>query len=515
MTFYNVIGTNQMQSGQPEDVSVVLNNFNAIAQVINGYLDDSNIVANAGLQFSKLAGYPGDSTKYARGDGVWSIVTAGLPIAGTVAAAASAFSSKLVGSDAQPAFQINGDGKHNWGPGGSTVTDTDLYRYAANQLQTDGNLRVGLGVIVPAGASSALLAQLTASTYFLRNFLLAADAQPAFDIRGDGKHEWGPGGSTAIDTNLYRYTTNILRTDSQLRSVIGFFVDVLSGNVAYQAVQSAAAYFLRNSILATDTQPAFQVMGDGRHQWGPGGSTALDTNLYRSAAGQLKTDSLLLSALQIYASQGAAGQVRIGDNAGAAAILFGSAGDANLYRSAAGVLRTDGALSVGAYGTSLPASPVDGQEYTLVDSTTTPTYTWRFRYNAGSSSSYKWEFVGGAPLTAQSGAFSPTGDSTWRSGVSVTMARAGEYQVQAGFFVQPTPAGATIYSGPGVNGGSAGAAAVQYQSVANANTTAQGFFLLVTVPAAGGVINGMYNATGACVASSGQASLTIIPKRVA
>lgn len=49
------------------------------------------------------------------------------------------------------------------------------------------------------------------------------------------------------------------------------------------------------------------------------------------------------------------------------------------------------------YGTSLPASPVDGQEYVLVDSVTNPSYQWRFRYNAGSASAYKWEFVGGAP----------------------------------------------------------------------------------------------------------------------
>jgi len=50
------------------------------------------------------------------------------------------------------------------------------------------------------------------------------------------------------------------------------------------------------------------------------------------------------------------------------------------------------------YGTTLPASPVDGQEAILVDSTTSPTYQWRFRYNAGSSSAYKWEFVGGPAM---------------------------------------------------------------------------------------------------------------------
>jgi hypothetical protein len=48
--------------------------------------------------------------------------------------------------------------------------------------------------------------------------------------------------------------------------------------------------------------------------------------------------------------------------------------------------------------TTLPGSPVDGQETILTDSLTSPTWQWRFRYNAGSSSAYKWEFVGGSPL---------------------------------------------------------------------------------------------------------------------
>ena len=47
-------------------------------------------------------------------------------------------------------------------------------------------------------------------------------------------------------------------------------------------------------------------------------------------------------------------------------------------------------LTVVCYGTTLPASPVDGQEAILVDSVTNPTYQWRFRYNAGSTSAYKW-----------------------------------------------------------------------------------------------------------------------------
>ena len=63
------------------------------------------------------------------------------------------------------------------------------------------------------------------------------------------------------------------------------------------------------------------------------------------------------------------------------------------------------ANTITSYNTSLPTSPVDGQEAILVDSVTNPTYIWHFRYNAGSTSAYKWEFIGGAP--AVSGAPSP------------------------------------------------------------------------------------------------------------
>jgi hypothetical protein len=85
------------------------------------------------------------------------------------------------------------------------------------------------------------------------------------------------------------------------------------------------------------------------------------------------------------------------------------------------------------YGTTLPGSPVDGQETVLVDSTTNPTYQWRFRYNAGSSSAYKWEFIGGAPVwTSDSAASASNTTITFVEGDTacrITVARAGDYIV--------------------------------------------------------------------------------------
>ncbi|HKE76631.1 MAG TPA: hypothetical protein VKB57_23640 [Acidimicrobiales bacterium] len=101
--------------------------------------------------------------------------------------------------------------------------------------------------------------------------------------------------------------------------------------------------------------------------------------------------------------------------------------------------------SVG-YGTSLPASPVDGQEHILVDSTTNPTYQWRFRYNAGSSSAYKWEFVGGSPWRAgpvgSVTGFATTGSWVAFAGGPVwTILRNGDWEVEFGITAQMAGAG--------------------------------------------------------------------------
>jgi len=54
MGFYNVINPLSMQAGQPEDISQVLANLNAIAGVLNGSIDNSNIAVAAAIARSKL-----------------------------------------------------------------------------------------------------------------------------------------------------------------------------------------------------------------------------------------------------------------------------------------------------------------------------------------------------------------------------------------------------------------------------------------------------------------------------
>jgi hypothetical protein len=99
------------------------------------------------------------------------------------------------------------------------------------------------------------------------------------------------------------------------------------------------------------------------------------------------------------------------------------------------------AQAVPTYGTSFPASPADGAYHVLVDSTTAPIWQWLFRYNASSSSAYKWEFVGGTPASISFVPASPIVLNTlpaqpfggWyapnAAGSTLTLPRAGDYDL--------------------------------------------------------------------------------------
>lgn len=87
--------------------------------------------------------------------------------------------------------------------------------------------------------------------------------------------------------------------------------------------------------------------------------------------------------------------------------------------------------------TSLPASPTNRMVVDYVADDTNGV-VWRFRYRAGSGSSYKWEFVGGSPLwseitTLESyGAGVTTYGDLATVGPSIALPFAGDYEVEIG-----------------------------------------------------------------------------------
>jgi hypothetical protein len=116
-----------------------------------------------------------------------------------------------------------------------------------------------------------------------------------------------------------------------------------------------------------------------------------------------------------------------------------------------GNLATDVETTLGrftAYGTTLPASPADGQEAILVDSTTNPAYHWQFRYNAGSSSTYKWEFVGGAPIVVTQ-SYDQQNSTSYVNGNSpaqFTLPRAGDWLIAVTALQKADTSGGTAFT---------------------------------------------------------------------
>jgi len=101
------------------------------------------------------------------------------------------------------------------------------------------------------------------------------------------------------------------------------------------------------------------------------------------------------------------------------------------------------------YATTLPVSPSDGDQAILVDSTTSPTYQWLFRYNASNSTAYKWEFIGGSKLSGYVDAGGTTASTTYvevGSTLTLTLPRAGIYTVDHGCYTDGPEAYASFAS---------------------------------------------------------------------
>ena len=190
------------------------------------------------------------------------------------AASGSAYSASVT-ADTNARLIIAANGDHTWGTG-AAVGDVTLKRDTVGSLRIDGRLN--------AYASATNVAYSATQ---------AGDAALRFAVLANGTLSWGDGSVTA-DTTLYRDGALRLRTDVALISSSTVRVESATGFISVGSGNS----ILRNLLVSTDAQPSFQIQHtNGAILWGTGGSSAADTNLYRSAADVLKTDDTFVAAL--------------------------------------------------------------------------------------------------------------------------------------------------------------------------------------------------------------------------
>ena len=102
------------------------------------------------------------------------------------------------------------------------------------------------------------------------------------------------------------------------------------------------------------------------------------------------------------------------------------------------------------YGTTPPASPVDG-DFWLFPADAANGVIWKFRYRAAAST-YKWEFVGGSPLyafVAADAALAGTNIYSWPAtpGPDIVVPRSGDYRGAALSRSGPNAVGGTVHGG--------------------------------------------------------------------
>lgn len=176
------------------------------------------------------------------------------------------------------------------------------------------------------------------------------------------------------------------------------------------------------------------------------------------------------------------------------------------------------------YVSALPAAPIDGQEVYYVASTASGV-VWHLRYNAASSSSYKWEFVGGAPMFSQDAPVSSRSasatTSTWlgtTSDPAVTVPLAGDYEVIHSAKLSVSSGAATL--GVGVKVGSTEAAlthvltSTNYESVGTAAQTPTGHGVITGVAASTALTQRYIEIGGSVTLYRDVARMRVIPVRV-
>lgn len=189
------------------------------------------------------------------------------------------------------------------------------YGFKANQMILPDTHKIGLG----NGFPSARLDFTSALNWYpILGSNVAADSQKRWSVDADGNTQWGPG-NAALDAFLKRVGAGQLRMDTYLgvggdpvttasvtalqsTSRVGFY----SSNSETSTTHTTPHFYalesgntdsrLISAYMSGDTNPRFYAEMSGKLWWGAGGASALDVNLYRLSANNLKTDDSLTVA---------------------------------------------------------------------------------------------------------------------------------------------------------------------------------------------------------------------------
>ena len=150
-------------------------------------------------------------------------------------------------------------------------------------LQHNGTAWINQAVLDMVGASGADV--ITAK--------VTGDTQKRVIINAHGPIEWGSGAATP-DVNLYRDSANVLKTDDAL-----IVTGALTAATGQFGGTSGDAVYIGNDAKIVDVNVAHMLGVQSQSTPANGGivfGSDADTNLYRVAANELKTDDMFLAS---------------------------------------------------------------------------------------------------------------------------------------------------------------------------------------------------------------------------
>lgn len=190
-----------------------------------------------------------DSLTAGKLDKTGGTVSGALTVAGTLTASADA----VVATDVQTPVVQGGTGSG----GNLTLKSTThatkgklLLGAAGSSVYDEVNDRLGIGTNAPG---FPLQVKGGSAGSNLISTLVTGDTVSRFRVDADGTHSWGPG-NTAVDTNLYRASTNTLKTDNSL---------TVAGSLAVAGSPSLGGGVGVFGLLNAGTPPSSNPTGGG------------------------------------------------------------------------------------------------------------------------------------------------------------------------------------------------------------------------------------------------------------